>query len=88
MWHVARLGDTGDAGRHADDFACVADLGHAIVTVLADAGTRQRARRFNPALLRGKGTPMPGWLAQAFPGRPRPALQPSPLRARPANVNG
>ena len=42
--------------------------GHTIVTVLADAGTRYQAKLFNPAFLRDKGIPVPGWLAQAFPG--------------------
>lgn len=41
--------------------------GHTIVTVLADAGTRYQAKLFNPALLRGKGIPVPDWLTQAFP---------------------
>jgi cysteine synthase len=42
--------------------------GHTIVTVLADAGTRYQAKLFNPAFLRGKGIPVPDWLARAFPG--------------------
>lgn len=41
--------------------------GHTIVTVLADAGTRYQAKLFNPAFLREKGIPVPGWLAAAFP---------------------
>ncbi|RDS79352.1 cysteine synthase A [Dyella monticola] len=42
--------------------------GHTIVTVLADAGTRYQAKLFNPAFLREKGIPVPGWLQQSFGG--------------------
>jgi len=66
MRHVAWLKD---AGRQVGGFACVTDLGPTIVAALADAGTRCRTTPFNPALLRGKGTAIPDWLAQAFPGR-------------------
>jgi cysteine synthase A len=37
--------------------------GHRIVTVLCDNGTRYQSRLFNPAFLRGKGLPVPSWLA-------------------------
>lgn len=36
--------------------------GHTIVTVLADYGTRYMSKLFNPAFLREKGLPTPGWL--------------------------
>jgi cysteine synthase len=36
--------------------------GHTIVTVLCDYGTRYQSRLFNPAFLRSKGLPVPGWL--------------------------
>ena len=36
--------------------------GHTIVTVLADYGTRYQSKLFNPAFLRGKNLPTPGWL--------------------------
>jgi cysteine synthase A len=36
--------------------------GHTIVTVLADTGTRYQSKLFNPAFLREKGLPTPGWL--------------------------
>jgi cysteine synthase A len=36
--------------------------GHTIVTILADYGTRYQSRLFNPAFLREKGLPVPGWL--------------------------
>ena len=36
--------------------------GHTIVTVLADYGTRYQSKLFNPAFLREKGLPLPGWL--------------------------
>ncbi|KAB2861232.1 MAG: cysteine synthase A, partial [Bauldia sp.] len=40
--------------------------GHTIVTVLADYGTRYQSKLFNPAFLRGKDLPVPGWMeAQA-----------------------
>jgi cysteine synthase A len=37
--------------------------GHTIVTILCDFGTRYSSRLFNPAFLRAKGLPTPGWLA-------------------------
>jgi cysteine synthase len=36
--------------------------GHTIVTVLADYGTRYQSKLFNPAFLREKKLPVPGWL--------------------------
>ncbi|MCT7375301.1 cysteine synthase A [Chelativorans salis] len=36
--------------------------GHVIVTVLADYGTRYQSKLFNPAFLREKGLPVPGWM--------------------------
>jgi cysteine synthase A len=36
--------------------------GHTIVTVLADYGTRYQSKLFNPAFLRSKNLPVPGWL--------------------------
>ena len=36
--------------------------GHAIVTVLADYGTRYQSRLFNPEFLRSKTLPVPPWL--------------------------
>jgi cysteine synthase A len=36
--------------------------GHTVVTILADSGTRYQSRLFNPAFLRDKGLPYPGWL--------------------------
>ena len=41
--------------------------GHTVVTVLCDSGTRYQAKLFNPEFLRGKGIPVPAWLARAFP---------------------
>ncbi|MCC5999770.1 MAG: cysteine synthase A [Pararhodobacter sp.] len=43
--------------------------GHTIVTILCDYGTRYQSKLFNPAFLRDKGLPVPGWL-----DRPAPAL--------------
>jgi cysteine synthase A len=37
--------------------------GHTIVTILCDGGARYQSKLFNPAFLRGKGLPVPGWLA-------------------------
>ena len=37
--------------------------GHVIVTVLADYGNRYMSKLFNPAFLREKGLPVPGWLS-------------------------
>lgn len=36
--------------------------GHRIVTVLCDYGTRYQSKLFNPAFLRTKNLPVPGWL--------------------------
>jgi len=36
--------------------------GHTIVTILADYGTRYQSKLFNPAFLRSKDLPAPGWL--------------------------
>ena len=36
--------------------------GHTIVTILCDSGTRYQSKLFNPAFLRAKGLPVPGWL--------------------------
>ncbi len=45
--------------------------GHTIVTVLADYGTRYQSKLFNPAFLREKNLPMPGWLDRAPAPLPR-----------------
>ena len=37
--------------------------GHTIVTILADGGARYQSKLFNPAFLREKHLPVPGWLA-------------------------
>ena len=37
--------------------------GHRIVTILCDGGGRYQSKLFNPDFLRGKGLPVPGWLA-------------------------
>ncbi len=37
--------------------------GHTVATILADYGTRYQSKLFNPAFLRGKNLPVPGWLA-------------------------
>jgi cysteine synthase A len=44
--------------------------GHTIVTVLCDSGTRYASRLFNPAFLRSKGLPVPGWLESGPPPMP------------------
>jgi cysteine synthase len=36
--------------------------GHTVVTILADSGTRYQSKLFNPAFLRSKGLPVPGWM--------------------------
>ncbi|MEI6557617.1 MAG: cysteine synthase A [Rhodospirillaceae bacterium] len=36
--------------------------GHTVVTILCDSGTRYQSKLFNPAFLREKGLPVPGWL--------------------------
>nr|WP_294522288.1 cysteine synthase A [uncultured Rhodopila sp.] len=37
--------------------------GHTVVTILCDGGSRYQSKLFNPAFLRGKGLPVPHWLA-------------------------
>ena len=37
--------------------------GHTIVTILCDYGTRYQSKLFNPDFLRGKGLPVPSWMA-------------------------
>jgi cysteine synthase A len=37
--------------------------GHTVVTILSDGGSRYQSKLFNPAFLRSKGLPVPGWLA-------------------------
>ena len=39
--------------------------GHTIVTILCDSGTRYQSKLFNPAFLRDKHLPVPGWLGGA-----------------------
>ncbi|WP_187971724.1 cysteine synthase A [Aquibium microcysteis] len=39
--------------------------GHTIVTILCDYGTRYQSKLFNPAFLRGKNLPVPGWMEKA-----------------------
>jgi len=46
--------------------------GHTIVTILCDYGTRYQSKLYNPAFLREKGLPVPGWLEQG--GRVLPAV--------------
>ncbi|MCW1934417.1 cysteine synthase A [Pararhodobacter zhoushanensis] len=44
--------------------------GHTIVTILCDYGTRYQSKLYNPAFLRAKNLPVPGWLdrdARALP---------------------
>jgi cysteine synthase A len=37
--------------------------GHTVVTILCDGGSRYQSKLFNPEFLRGKGLPVPGWMA-------------------------
>ena len=37
--------------------------GHTVVTILCDGGARYQSKLFNPGFLRGKGLPVPDWLA-------------------------
>jgi cysteine synthase A len=36
--------------------------GHTVVTILCDGGSRYQSKLFNPAFLRSKNLPVPGWL--------------------------
>jgi cysteine synthase A len=42
--------------------------GHTLVTVLCDYGSRYQSKLFNPAFLRSKGLPVPGWLERPSRG--------------------
>ncbi len=44
--------------------------GHMIVTSLADSGARYQSKLFNPAFLRSKNLPVPGWIER------RPTIKP------------
>jgi len=44
--------------------------GHTIVTVLCDYGTRYQSKMFDPAFLRSKDLPVPGWLDDSAPPLP------------------
>ena len=46
--------------------------GHTIVTMLCDLGGRYQSKLFNAAFLRGKGLPVPSWLAE--PGAELPQV--------------
>jgi cysteine synthase A len=37
--------------------------GHTVVTILSDGGSRYQSKLFNPTFLRGKGLPVPPWMA-------------------------
>ena len=37
--------------------------GHTVVTILCDGGSRYQSKLFNPEFLRGKGLPVPKWMA-------------------------
>ena len=39
--------------------------GHTIVTILCDSGSRYQSKLFNPAFLRDKNLPVPGWLGRS-----------------------
>jgi cysteine synthase A len=39
--------------------------GHTIVTILCDSGARYQSKLFNPAFLREKNLPVPGWMEKA-----------------------
>jgi len=49
--------------------------GHTIVTILADYGTRYQSKLFNPEFLRGKGLPVPHWLADKRAPRELPFVR-------------
>ena len=36
--------------------------GHTIVTILCDSGVRYASKLYNPAFLRSKNLPVPGWM--------------------------
>ncbi|WP_209425747.1 cysteine synthase A [Pararhodobacter sp. SW119] len=49
--------------------------GHTIVTILCDYGTRYQSKLFNPAFLREKGLPLPGWLERPARNLPDPRVE-------------
>ena len=50
--------------------------GHTIVTILCDYGTRYQSKLFNPDFLRGKGLPVPRWMAGKRPAPPKVFVEP------------
>jgi len=44
--------------------------GHTIVTILADSGARYQSKLFNPAFLREKNLPVPGWMERPLTIKP------------------
>ena len=56
--------------------------GHTIVTILCDYGTRYQSKLFNPAFLRSKDLPVPGWLERA--ARPARCVRGLSAGSRPA----
>ncbi len=45
--------------------------GKTIVTMLCDYGTRYQSKLFDPAFLKSKNLPVPGWLAATPPPMPQ-----------------
>ncbi len=44
--------------------------GHTIVTILADSGARYQSKLYNPAFLREKKLPIPGWMEKPLTIKP------------------
>ncbi len=66
LLHYEGLSVGGSAGLNVAAAIRVAhDMGpgHTVVTILCDGGARYQSKLFNPAFLRAKGLPVPGWLA-------------------------
>ena len=56
-------GSTGINIAGAIKMALAMGPGHTIVTILADGGTRYQSKLFNPAFLRERNLPVPGWMS-------------------------
>ena len=55
--------------------------GKTIVTMLCDYGTRYQSKLFDPAFLKSKNLPVPGWLAATPPPIPQVFVEPPAEKA-------
>ena len=69
QWPIAEFSHQLNTGNDPNETIDI-HIGHTIVTVLCDYGTRYQSRLFNPKFLREKGLPVPPWLDQGQAAAP------------------